>query len=174
MKLKRKKGFFSISAVAKMFSIHQQTIRLYEKEGLISPKRSVGNTRLFSEEDIDQLEEIIYLTHQLGINLAGVDMILHLKKQINKMQKDMNRLFDQTQAELTKESEQSKLFVKESLKNLLVIKKRQKKEKKSVSAENDIEIIATESPAQQDFMSPDYDYIDPGDDDDYDRSSDKS
>ena len=57
MKLKRKKGFFSISAVAKMFSVHQQTIRLYEKEGLIAPKRSAGNTRLFAEEDVDRLEE---------------------------------------------------------------------------------------------------------------------
>ena len=80
MKIKRKKGFFSISAVAKMFSIHQQTIRLYEKEGLITPKRSEGNTGLFSEEDIEKLEEIIYLTHQLGINLAGVQMILEIKK----------------------------------------------------------------------------------------------
>ena len=80
--MKRKKGFYSISAVAKMFSIHQQTIRLYEKEGLISPKRSEGNTRLFSEEDVDQLEKIIYLTHQLGVNLVGVEMILKLQKKI--------------------------------------------------------------------------------------------
>ena len=56
MKIRRKKGFFSISAVAKMFSVHQQTVRLYEKQGLIAPKRSTGNTRLFSEEDIDRLE----------------------------------------------------------------------------------------------------------------------
>ena len=90
--MKRKKGFFSISAVAKMFSVHQQTIRLYEKEGLITPKRSDGNTRLFSEEDVDRLEEVIYLTHKLGINLAGVQMVLKLQKQIKKMQKDMLRL----------------------------------------------------------------------------------
>jgi len=121
--MKRKKGFFSISAVAKMFSVHQQTIRLYEKEGLLNPKRSAGNTRLFSEEDVDQLEEIIYLTHQLGINLAGVEMILKLKKQINKMQKDMNKLFDQTQAELDRESESSKSAVKTSMKQLLALKK---------------------------------------------------
>ena len=57
--MKRKKGYFSISAVAEMFSVHQQTIRLYEKEGLITPKRSEGNTRLFSEEDVNRLEEII-------------------------------------------------------------------------------------------------------------------
>src|ERR1700727_1816214 len=103
MKLKRKKGFFSISAVAKMFSVHQQTIRLYEKEGLICPKRSAGNTRLFAEEDVDRLEEVIYLTHQLGINLAGVEMILKLKKQIKKMQDDMNKIFEATQEQLEKE-----------------------------------------------------------------------
>lgn len=101
--MKRKKGFFSISAVAEMFSIHQQTIRLYEREGLINPKRSDGNTRLFSEEDITRLEEVIYLTHKLGINLAGVQMILKLQKQIKKMQKDMNSLFEETQQELKRE-----------------------------------------------------------------------
>ena len=85
--MKRKKGYYSISAVAKMFSVHQQTIRLYEKEGLITPKRSEGNTRLFSEADVDRLEEIIYLTHQLGVNLAGVEMILKLEKKIEKLKK---------------------------------------------------------------------------------------
>src|SRR5690606_7972706 len=93
MKVRRKKGYFSISAVSKMFSVHQQTVRLYEKQGLISPKRSSGNTRLFTEEDIDQLEEVIHLTHEMGINLAGVEMILRLKKQMKKMQSDMNKLF---------------------------------------------------------------------------------
>lgn len=103
--MKRKKGYFSISAVAQMFSVHQQTVRLYEKEGLISPKRSDGNTRLFSEEDVDRLEEIIYLTHKLGINLAGVEMIFKLEKQIKKMQKEMNDLFKNAQKELTKEND---------------------------------------------------------------------
>src|SRR3989337_2022131 len=98
--MKRGKGYFAISAVAKMFSVHQQTIRLYEKQGLISPKRSDGNTRLFSEEDITRLEEIIYLTHELGINLAGVEVIFKLKQQIKKMQKEMNKLFDKTQEHL--------------------------------------------------------------------------
>ena len=83
---KRKKGYYSISVVAKMFSVHQQTIRLYEKEGLISPKRSSGNTRLFSEEDVDRLEEIIYLTHKLGVNLSGVEVILSLQKKVSKLQ----------------------------------------------------------------------------------------
>lgn len=123
--MKRKKGFYSISAVAEMFSVHQQTIRLYEKEGLIAPKRSEGNTRLFSEEDVDRLEEVIYLTHQLGINLAGVEMILKLKKQIKKMQKDMNRMFESTQEELSKEVAQSEAVAKESAQQLVRIKKEQ-------------------------------------------------
>lgn len=121
--IKRKKGYFSISAVAKMFSVHQQTVRLYEKEGLIIPKRSEGNTRLFSEEDVDRLEEIIYLTHQLGINLAGVQMILKLKKQMSKMQKEMNKIFDTTQKELDSEVEHSKQMVSTNAKQLMRIKK---------------------------------------------------
>ncbi len=121
--VKRKKGYFSISAVAKMFSVHQQTIRLYEKEGLISPKRSEGNTRLFSEEDVDRLEEIIYLTHKLGINLAGVEMILRLQRQIKKMQKEMNLLFRNAQHELTRESDMSKEIIKEAATRLAALKK---------------------------------------------------
>jgi len=98
--MKRKKGYFSISAVAKMFSVHQQTIRLYEKEGLISPKRSEGNTRIFSEEDVDRLEEIIYLTHEVGINLAGVEMIMKLQKKIKVLQSQINTLFVHAQKEM--------------------------------------------------------------------------
>lgn len=123
MQIKRKKGFFSISAVAKMFSVHQQTVRLYEKEGLIAPKRSAGGTRLFSEEDVDRLEEVIYLTHQLGINLAGVEMILKLKKQMTKMQKDMNKLFDTSKKELELEEEASKQAVSAHAKQLMNLKK---------------------------------------------------
>ncbi|BDC34591.1 MerR family transcriptional regulator [Candidatus Dependentiae bacterium Noda2021] len=127
--MKRKKGFFSISAVAKMFSIHQQTIRLYEKEGLISPKRSSGNTRLFSEEDVDRLEEIVYLTHQLGINLAGVEMIFRLKRQIGKMQKEMNKIFETSQKELDQEAELAKQVVSTSAKQLMKIKQKNHPEK---------------------------------------------
>lgn len=120
--MKRKKGYFSISAVADMFSVHQQTIRLYEKEGLITPKRSEGNTRLFSEEDVDRLEEIIYLTHKLGINLAGVDMILKQKKQIVKMQEQINKLFNNAQEELDVQSGVAQEEVGKSIKRLKEIK----------------------------------------------------
>lgn len=108
-----------------MFSVHQQTIRLYEKEGLIAPKRSTGNTRLFSEADIDRLEEIIYLTHQLGINLAGIEMIFKLKKQIKKMQNEMNSIFETTQKELDKEAESSKDVIQTRAKRLIEMKQKQ-------------------------------------------------
>ncbi len=121
--MKRKKGYFSISAVAEMFSIHPQTIRLYEQEGLISPKRTDGNTRLFSEEDVNKLEEIVYLTHHLGINLAGVEMVLKLKKQISKMQKEMNLAFENANKELSRQEEISKAAVKEDATKLMSIKK---------------------------------------------------
>jgi MerR family transcriptional regulator, heat shock protein HspR len=137
LQMKRKKGYFSISAVAKMFSVHQQTIRLYEKEGLISPKRSEGNTRLFSEEDVDRLEEIIYLTHKLGINLAGVEMILRLQRQIKKMQKEMNLVFKNAQDELSRESEVSKEIIKEAATRLAALKKR--KELTKLEVDEDID-----------------------------------
>lgn len=120
--MKRQKGFYSISAVAKMFSIHQQTIRLYEKEGLLTPKRSDGNTRLFSEEDVDRLEQIIHLTHQMGVNLAGVEMVLKLQEKIDKMQKKMNALFDDASKELKEEQESSKEAVKSSARALMKLK----------------------------------------------------
>lgn len=122
MGIDRKKGYFSISAVAKMFSVHQQTVRLYEKEGLISPKRSAGNTRMFSEEDVDKLEQIIYLTHQLGINLAGVEQILKLQKQIKRLQTEMNKLFEKTQADLNESIELSKESARANSQLLLKIK----------------------------------------------------
>lgn len=126
MKIKRKKGFFSISAVAKMFSVHQQTIRLYEKQGLIEPTRSSGNTRLFSEEDIDRLEEIIHMTHEMGINLAGVEMVLKLKKQILKLQKEINRAFNETSRSLDEQVEESKNLIQENNERLLTLKQERK------------------------------------------------
>lgn len=146
--MRRKKGFFSISAVAQMFSVHQQTIRLYEKEGLICPKRSDGNTRLFSEEDINQLEQIIYLTHQLGINLAGVEMVLKLQDRVKKLQKQMNKILDATHEELEQESMQSKRLATSSAKQLMEIKqivtKKPGKAQEPVPEPIDIEIDTQE------------------------------
>ena len=123
MAKRKNKGYFSISAVADIFSVHQQTIRMYEKEGLISPKRSEGNTRLFSEEDIERLEEIIYFTHTLGINLAGVEMILKLKKQIKKLQKEVNCVFKQADRDLDGHATVSRGLIERSTQQLLRLKK---------------------------------------------------
>lgn len=125
--MKKKKGHFSISAVAEMFSVHQQTIRLYEREGLICPRRSDGNTRLFSEADIERLEEIIYLTHKLGINLAGVDMILKQQRKIEKLQKEINTLFSKMQKELAREQENINEDVVQTLQKISSLQDKSKK-----------------------------------------------
>lgn len=142
-KLKKERAYFSISAVAKMFSVHQQTIRLYEKEGLIVPKRSEGNTRMFSETDIDRLEDIIYLTHKLGINLAGVEMILKLQKKIAKMQADMNKMFVQAQDELEEETNLKKAEIKNYTKMLIdskqkILQNAQEKDKSNEPESEDV------------------------------------
>ena len=125
--MKKKKAYFSISVTAEMFRVHQQTIRLYEKEGLINPKRSEGNTRLFSEEDVQRLEEIVYLTHQLGINLAGVDMILKLKKQIKKMQKEITLLFEAMDNNLSQKQATEHKSAENYAKKLAQLKKTREK-----------------------------------------------
>jgi MerR family transcriptional regulator/heat shock protein HspR len=109
-----------------MFGVHQQTIRLYEKEGLISPSRSSGNTRKFTEEDVNQLEEVIYLTHKLGVNLAGVSIILKLKKKVKKMQEEMNALFEQAKENLDQESFALEADSKDKLEILAELKKNKK------------------------------------------------
>lgn len=120
--MKRRKGFYSISIVAKMFSVHQQTIRMYEKEGLIAPNRTEGNTRLFSEEDVDRLEQVIHLTHKMGVNLAGVQMILKLQKKIKRLQGDMNKLFEQASGQLEEESNRYKDIIEKQGEKLFEIK----------------------------------------------------
>lgn len=140
--MKRKKGHYSISVVAKMFSVHQQTIRMYEKEGLIAPKRSDGNTRLFSEEDVDRLEEIINLTHKMGVNLAGVEIILKLQKKMKKLQGDMNKLFSQVEGQLEEETEIYKQDTKKQVQRLAVLKKEnkdvfQKQKESSIDVQDD-------------------------------------
>ncbi|MBI3126358.1 MAG: MerR family transcriptional regulator [Candidatus Tectomicrobia bacterium] len=75
-------GKYTISAIAEMFEIHPQTLRLYEREGLLEPGRSEGRTRLYSEEDIERLEVILTLTRDMGVNLAGVEIILDLRRKL--------------------------------------------------------------------------------------------
>ena len=87
-----KRRFLRISAVAERFDIHPQTLRLYEREGLITPPRSAGNTRLYDDRTLDRLETILTLTRDLGVNLAGVEVILNMREQMEKMQIEADRL----------------------------------------------------------------------------------
>lgn len=84
--------YVMISVVAERFEIHPQTLRLYEREGLITPARSAGNTRLYDEKTIERLETILTLTRDLGVNLAGVEVILNLQEQMDEMQTEVDRL----------------------------------------------------------------------------------
>ena len=78
-----------ISAVAEMYNIHPQTLRLYEREGLLIPSRSEGNTRYYTDEDLEALETILSLTRDLGVNLAGVEIILNMRKRMEEMRREM-------------------------------------------------------------------------------------
>src|SRR5215207_5656817 len=89
---KRAKGY-TISAVADHYGVHQQTLRMYEREGLLKPSRSDGNVRLYSDEDIERLELILNLTRDLGVNLAGVEIILNMREKMDQMQQEFNRFF---------------------------------------------------------------------------------
>lgn len=86
--------FVMISVVAERYAIHPQTLRLYEREGLIKPTRSAGNTRLYDEEAIRRLEIILTLTRDLGVNLAGVEVILNMREQMERMQGEVDRLLE--------------------------------------------------------------------------------
>ena len=96
------KGYYMISAVAAKYGIHPQTLRLYEREGLIKPSRTEGNTRLYSEEDLQELETILALTRDLGVNLAGVEIILNMRKKMERMQKEVNEFMVYVKGELAR------------------------------------------------------------------------
>ncbi len=96
-----KKKLLMISAVAERFDIHPQTLRLYEREGLLTPLRSAGNTRLYDDESLRRLEIILNLTRELGVNLAGVEVVLHMREQMSRMQGEHDRMLDYVQRELT-------------------------------------------------------------------------
>ena len=83
-----------ISAVAEMYNIHPQTLRMYEREGLLIPSRSNGNTRLYTPEDLEQLETILNLTRDLGVNLAGIEIILNMRRRMRVMQEEMQAFVD--------------------------------------------------------------------------------
>ena len=94
----RGRKYVMISVVAERFDIHPQTLRLYEREGLIQPRRSAGNTRLYDEDTLERLETILTLTRDLGVNLAGVEVILNMRDQLEAMRRKVEQLVDERRA----------------------------------------------------------------------------
>lgn len=96
------KAYYMISVVAQRYNIHPQTLRLYEREGLLKPSRTEGNTRLYSDEDLERLETILSLTRDLGVNLAGVEIILNMRERIEQMQREVNEFMQYVKREMVK------------------------------------------------------------------------
>lgn len=101
MAKKRAKAAYMISVVAERYAIHPQTLRLYEREGLLLPSRSEGNTRLYTDDDLDRLEVILKLTRDLGVNLAGVEIILNMREKMAAMQQQIEEFVATLNEELT-------------------------------------------------------------------------
>jgi MerR family transcriptional regulator/heat shock protein HspR len=101
MAAKRKsKGAYMISAVAEMYEIHPQTLRLYEREGLLKPSRTEGNTRLYTDEDLERLEFILNLARDLGVNIAGIAIILQMRERMEEMNRQMQSFVEYVRTEM--------------------------------------------------------------------------
>jgi MerR family transcriptional regulator, heat shock protein HspR len=101
MTAKRKsKGAYMISAVSEMYDIHPQTLRLYEREGLLKPSRTEGNTRLYTEEDLQRLEFILNLARDLGVNIAGIAIIIQMRERMEEMNRNMQEFVRFVQQEV--------------------------------------------------------------------------
>jgi MerR family transcriptional regulator, heat shock protein HspR len=103
----RSKAAYMISAVAEQYQIHPQTLRLYEREGLLRPSRSEGNTRLYTPEDLERLDVILKLTRDLGVNLAGVEIILNMREKMEGMQRQIEEFVRTLNSELASHLRQS-------------------------------------------------------------------
>ncbi len=126
--MKRDRAYYMISVVAKRFDVHPQTLRLYEREGLLKPSRTDGNTRLYSDEDLERLSRILRLTRDLGVNLAGIDVILKMQESMERMEQEFNDLLESLREELRKReqdlhSRKSQALVKAPPARVIPIKK---------------------------------------------------
>ena len=104
-----------ISAVSEMYNLHPQTLRLYDREGLLRPSRSEGNTRLYTGEDLEQLEVILKLTRELGVNLAGVEIILNMRKRMEEMEREMKAFVDYVRKEFMNRTPEAESSVQNAL-----------------------------------------------------------
>jgi MerR family transcriptional regulator/heat shock protein HspR len=113
-----RKAAYMISAVAEQYQIHPQTLRLYEREGLLKPSRSDGNTRLYTDDDLERLEVILKLTRDLGVNLAGVEIILNMRERMAEMQRQIEDFVSSLNTEITQRSRPS---ASESMNSLIPV-----------------------------------------------------
>jgi MerR family transcriptional regulator/heat shock protein HspR len=97
---RKSKGAYMISAVAEMYEIHPQTLRLYEREGLLKPSRTEGNTRLYTDEDLERLEFILNLARDLGVNIAGIAIILQMRERMEEMNRQMQSFVEYVRTEM--------------------------------------------------------------------------
>jgi MerR family transcriptional regulator/heat shock protein HspR len=98
---KRGRAGYMISAVSELYNLHPQTLRLYERVGLLKPSRSEGNTRLYTDADLERLEVILTLTRDMGVNLAGIEIILNMREKMGEMQRQMKAFAEFVQKELS-------------------------------------------------------------------------
>jgi MerR family transcriptional regulator/heat shock protein HspR len=101
-KRKKARAGYMISAVAELYKLHPQTLRLYERVGLLKPSRSEGNTRLYTDSDLERLEVILTLTREMGVNLAGIEIILNMREKMAEMQRQMEAFTSFVQQELSR------------------------------------------------------------------------
>jgi MerR family transcriptional regulator, heat shock protein HspR len=99
---KKAKAGYMISAVAELYRLHPQTLRLYERVGLLKPSRSQGNTRLYTDSDLERLEVILNLTRELGVNLAGIEIILNMRDKMGEMQAQMEAFIKFVRSEMAR------------------------------------------------------------------------
>jgi MerR family transcriptional regulator/heat shock protein HspR len=100
MAKRKKQGAYMISAVAEMYGIHPQTLRLYEREGLLKPSRTEGNTRLYTDEDLERLELVLSLARDLGVNISGIAIILQMRERMEEMQRQMSEFVSYVRSEV--------------------------------------------------------------------------
>ena len=97
---RKKQGAYMISSVAEMYGIHPQTLRLYEREGLLKPSRTEGNTRLYTDEDLERLELVLSRARDLGVNISGIAIILQMRERMEEMQRQMSEFVSYVRTEV--------------------------------------------------------------------------
>jgi MerR family transcriptional regulator, heat shock protein HspR len=125
---RKKQGAYMISSVAEMYGIHPQTLRLYEREGLLKPSRTEGNTRLYTDGDLERLEIILSLARDLGVNISGIAIILQMRERMEEMQRQMSEFVNYVRSEVMTRAQQAADPSKGAivpLRHTIIVKKKQ-------------------------------------------------